>query len=385
MREIIIWGTGYQAQKFTERLAGDKELYTDHVAAYGDNNESRQGGTFNGAPVIGAGDLAGGGYDYIVIAAAAIREIREQLISAAGVDPSRIMSPLEYERTCYAALQYRKRYSEDVPREKFREILLRAQGTLPETGEVSEKGKMSESGAMSESGEIPESEEMPETGKLLPARKPLLVYTIITGRYDNLKDPLVKPDNVTYVCVTNNRNIRSDVWNMEYLDETDDNLRISRYYKLFPEKLFGDFEKSIYVDGKFLILRDLNTYIDLYQKDAPMLSFPHYCRNCVIDEAAECIKCGNADKKKLLMQAADYIGEGLPVGFGLYENGCIVRKHHDPDVLQLMEFWWQELQRHTYRDQLSLPYAIWKSGIQPDICDLNIDHNPWLEYMGHNL
>ena len=76
MREIIIWGTGYQAQKLTEKLAGDSELYTDHVAAYGDNNESRQGGTFNGAPIIGAGDLSGTGYDYIVIAAAAIREIR---------------------------------------------------------------------------------------------------------------------------------------------------------------------------------------------------------------------------------------------------------------------------------------------------------------------
>ena len=129
MREIIIWGTGYQAQKLTEKLAGNSELYTDHVAAYGDNNESRQGGTFNGAPIIGAGDLSGTGYDYIVIAAAAIREIRQQLISEAGIDPSRIMSPVEYERTCYAALQYRKRYHEDMPRDKFREVLLTPQGT----------------------------------------------------------------------------------------------------------------------------------------------------------------------------------------------------------------------------------------------------------------
>lgn len=366
MREIIIWGTGYQAQKLTEKLAGDSELYTDHVAAYGDNNESRQGGVFNGAPIIGAGDLSGTGYDYIVIAAAAIREIRQQLISEAGIDPSRIMSPVEYERTCYAALQYRKRYREDVPRDKFREVLLTPKGTPAAAGE-------------------PASQESATTGS---AGKPLLVYTIITGQYDNIKDPLVKPDNVTYVCVTNNRNIRSDVWKMVYLDEPQDrqsNLRISRYYKLFPEKLFGEYERSIYVDGKFLILRDLNTYIDLYQKDAPMLSFPHYCRDCVIDEVAECIKCGNADKKKLLLQAAEYIDSGLPVGFGLFENGCIVRKHHDPDVIQLMELWWQELERHTYRDQLSLPYVVWKTGMQPDICDLNIDHNPWLEYMGHNL
>lgn len=38
-------------------------------------------------------------------------------------------------------------------------------------------------------------------------------------------------------------------------------------------------------------------------------------------------------------------------------------KHLKVSVMDLMESWWQELQNATKPDQLSLPYAMWMSGL----------------------
>src|ERR1039458_2191274 len=45
------------------------------------------------------------------------------------------------------------------------------------------------------------------------------------------------------------------------------------------------------------------------------------------------------------------------------ENGIILRKHSDHKVITLMESWWEEYCNGGRRDQLSLPYLIWKKNI----------------------
>ena len=45
------------------------------------------------------------------------------------------------------------------------------------------------------------------------------------------------------------------------------------------------------------------------------------------------------------------------------ENGILFRKHRDNDAIKLMNAWWEEYCNGGRRDQLSLPYLIWKHDI----------------------
>ena len=54
-------------------------------------------------------------------------------------------------------------------------------------------------------------------------------------------------------------------------------------------------------------------------------------------------------------QVAGYLAGGLPAAHVLTENGVIFRRHGAPGLEAAMELWWQELDRASKRDQLSLP------------------------------
>ena len=47
----------------------------------------------------------------------------------------------------------------------------------------------------------------------------ICVYTCITGNYDNLKDVLVKEDNVDYICFTDNKYLSSSTWKIMYIED----------------------------------------------------------------------------------------------------------------------------------------------------------------------
>ena len=162
-----------------------------------------------------------------------------------------------------------------------------------------------------------------------------------------------------------------------------DDVHLAKRVKLFPNEFLGEFNTSVWVDGKFQIIGDFNEYISTYQYRQPILCFPHFSRNCLYDEAAVCVTSGKGDKRDIIPQVSSYEREGYPFDNGLYEMGCIVRKHNDPFVSNLMEEWWEEVCRFSYRDQISFPYVRWKNGFIPDICDQNLYRNRWLLHKGH--
>ena len=55
-----------------------------------------------------------------------------------------------------------------------------------------------------------------------------------------------------------------------------------------------------------------------------------------------------------------YIKEKFPDNLGLTENCIIIRRHKNKNIIKLMKVWWNEIKHNSYRDQLSLNYAIWK-------------------------
>ena len=56
--------------------------------------------------------------------------------------------------------------------------------------------------------------------------------------------------------------------------------------------------------------------------------------------------------------------EGFPQNYGLPENNIIYRKHNKAEIISIMNDWWYMLEHYSRRDQLSLPYVLWKHNIK---------------------
>ncbi len=325
--DIIVFGVGNTGKRFYEY---EFDRLNDRIVVAVDNNKQLWGKSVDYyKTVVSPDDVNQYEYDYIVIASIYKNSIIEQLKKY--VPDDKVLSIDDYKRAVYSRKRYQNQYGYSPG--KNTDILL---------------------------------------GKTV-------VYTSITGNYDQLFDPLFVTEGVDYVCFTNNRNISSNTWNVEYVDDNDlSDMYLARKIKVFPNNFFPEYEMSIWVDGKFQIIENIIDYICLYQKTEPILCFPHFSRNCIYEEAARCIADGIGYKPDIIHQVSNYFENNYPFDNGLYETGCIVRRHNDGRVVALMERWWNELLKYSYRDQISFPYVCWKLGIIPDICDLNIYRNRWL-------
>ena len=210
-------------------------------------------------------------------------------------------------------------------------------------------------------------------------KKKIVIYTVIMGDYDYLKDPEYIMANCDYVCFTNNPDLKSDIWEIRYDSNTElDNTRWQRRHKVLAhEYLLDDYEWCIYVDGNVRIIGDFRKYIEQESKGAPILCLKHPSRTCVYAEAEECINLKKDSPEIIKRQMEQYKEEGYPDDNGLVVTNILVRKHKDANVIRLMKLWWEEIEKNSRRDQLSFNYASWKLGIKFDISELKCWRSPY--------
>lgn len=70
-----------------------------------------------------------------------------------------------------------------------------------------------------------------------------------------------------------------------------------------------------------------------------------------------------------------YKSEGYPSIGGLISGNFIIRKNKDPLQMNLNRKWWNEISKHSRRDQLSFNYVIWKYKFKYKILNLDVYNN----------
>ena len=195
----------------------------------------------------------------------------------------------------------------------------------------------------------------------------LVIYTAFTGGYDSLKEPEFIDENTKYVCFTQNPNLKSDTWEIIQMEDSifDDN-RTAKQYRLFPHVYFPDFKYSFWLDGTFKIKGSIREYIYKYV-NSPMLVVVHPERDCIYDEARESMPFPRYSNYSMSHQVEKYKFEGMPKHYGLLASGALFRQHNNPEIISLMEQWWEEIITHTNQDQLSFPYVMWKNDFHPSV------------------
>ena len=196
------------------------------------------------------------------------------------------------------------------------------------------------------------------------SRVNIAVYSCITRGYDTLKTPLFTDDRISYFCFTDNPAIVTPPWvfrtiDLEELSPKDQN----RYIKMHPHEFLPGYDITVYVDGSIQIVGDLYALVcKAINLPEDMFLYEHPYRKCAFAEAAACIHYAHDWIWTIAAQMNRYRKEGYPINYGLFEANVMIRKN--TAVMQsLMHEWWYEYRSGSKRDQLSLPYMAWRSGV----------------------
>lgn len=219
-------------------------------------------------------------------------------------------------------------------------------------------------------------------------RNKIVVYTAISNGYDKLMEPEVASDNCDYVCFSDDLNLESKSWKIVGFPNNElDSVRKCRELKILPHRFFKDYDYSVWVDGNIKVLCDIEELVNkhIIGPNNELVTFRHPVRNCIYDEAEECIRLLKDNKDTIEEQIAKYKNEGYPKNFGLIESNVILRKHNSDKVIVLMEAWWREVLRYSRRDQLSFNYVTWKNNFSYELMEgSSREGNRCFGYVGHN-
>lgn len=217
--------------------------------------------------------------------------------------------------------------------------------------------------------------------------KKICVYTCITGEYDDLHE-IEKPEkNVDYYCFTNNKNLRSKTWKIiQIKDKGLDNQRLSRKIKMLGEpSVFKNYEISVWMDASVIWDKSIVDFVERYLGNDSFAAFIHHRRTTVKDEGASCWRLRKDTKESITRTFRHLEAEGFPDNLGLYEMTVFAKRHSDEVVKKTMEIWFKTVCNYSKRDQLSFPYAIWKSRLSVRPIKLSVWDNEWFHNEKHRL
>lgn len=192
------------------------------------------------------------------------------------------------------------------------------------------------------------------------------IYTAIFNNYDLLKPPKFVNDGYDYVLFTDEYTIKEQqiskkgrfkVIVIEGIQNVKDAFMKSKDIKINPEKYLPEYQSSIYIDGSFEQIGDVNEFLRDSKNTYQMCCHPR--RDCAYDEAEVCMRQRLGNSTKIPSQMSEYQAEGFPINFGLCMGGIIARTHNKK-AKRINLAWWNEVSRKSTRDQLSINYVLWK-------------------------
>ena len=224
---------------------------------------------------------------------------------------------------------------------------------------------------------------------------PTAIYTVITGNYDTIKQPLVLTPGADYFLFTNNPHINeAGVWKVVHIpslnigsrSEKENNILLSRRVKMLAhEYLPQGYDVSVYVDADMLQKESLNELLDTMADSSLMAACRHsYCAS-IKEEIDDLLDKCIVDALQIENQWQRYVEWGFEDNLGISENGVLIRRHNEPSVIELMELWWKEYQQGCLRDQVSLMLCMHRLGFMPyfQFIEENIRQNAYVDVMRH--
>ena len=213
------------------------------------------------------------------------------------------------------------------------------------------------------------------------SKKKLAIYTCITGDYDNVVEPMYCNENIDYLLFTNNKKLKSNKWKVVYLDNKKNlyNVMLNRYVKMHPFEYLKNYDYSIYIDGNIRIYADISCYIEKINSKYGLALSMHSTRNKLSDEAKACMMLKKGNTEEIENELKRFMNEGMPDEYGLLEAPVIATNLKSELAQKIFDEWWDCFSNSkAYRDQIFLPYVLWKRKIIVQEIG-TLSNNIWLD------
>jgi hypothetical protein len=207
----------------------------------------------------------------------------------------------------------------------------------------------------------------------------LAAVCAIYGGYD-LIPPV--PEGVDDAVLVTDVPVRSGWRNI--VEPSDAHPRLAAKRPRCRPDLYTDCEASLWMDGSVHVLDE--RFIRLVRtklEEHELVLWDHpEDRDCFLQEAQHCHDWPKYRDGPLLEQAQSYLSAGMPEHFGLWATGSIARRH-TPRMAAFGDAWLDEMERWTIQDQVSLPYLLWRDGIEPGTFGIDQFDNDMVVIMAH--
>jgi hypothetical protein len=195
-----------------------------------------------------------------------------------------------------------------------------------------------------------------------------LVYSAVFGGYDRIYPPVVREKNVDYLIITDRAGSVLSGWDTVVVESEKfaTAKAANLFYRALIHRSFPKYDASLYIDGNVRLLKPTEDLFQcLLRSGAPMMLYHHSTRRTVVEELEVVLKNHRVVNPQRAINEVDrYFREGFPDNQGLGETTILLKNHRHHLLDEAMHLWWNTFSENLTRDQLSLPYVLWKTGMQ---------------------
>lgn len=200
--------------------------------------------------------------------------------------------------------------------------------------------------------------------------KDFVIYTVLTGGYDDVLQPQVVDERFDFVLFSNDiKDGEAGIWGIRPIPRVvdDGGKRLSRYPKTHPETLLADYKASLYIDANIQIMDQwvYDRFVELYGQNIEYAGVKLVLtgRDCIYEHSFDMVQVLVEHDYVAIRQCHELYKRGFPSHFGLNENNVIFRIHTER-MKRADEEWWWWIVNYSNRDQFSYMYCLWKNGVK---------------------
>jgi hypothetical protein len=196
---------------------------------------------------------------------------------------------------------------------------------------------------------------------------------IVSAIYGDFDNPVKQPDQGVddYILFTDNPKLTSDFWHVIYKplpfgSPRGDAKYIKTFMWLLPE--LSDYDELMWIDGCLSLHDNVFAEFGAHPGFAVFARHPFHTQGHddvyrAIDICREIPKYADA---RFDDQVAYLESIGFPHHSGIHAC-CRFLTRRAPELVKLTHYWWSHNLLFHWQDQLSLPVAIYQSGVSPTI------------------
>ena len=183
------------------------------------------------------------------------------------------------------------------------------------------------------------------------------VVTAMEGDYDDVLPPSYQDEDFDYFFFTDVDKTLEGYTSVKFKSNYP---RFDKDVKIRTHLHLKGYDAFIWHDANMHQVSSLKPLLASVNK--PMGFLNHPSRKCVTEEIEAIAYFKKANVEDVCAEVQEYLSEGMPIGFGLWECGVNV-KYNTPEVNNFCEQWYYNLGK-AKRDQLSFAYTLWKTGME---------------------